>query len=278
MTKNLSRKKPIMFCAVVLLLIMPLFYTISLKNPFAIGQNGYYIFTAIVELFFALCVIIICKISAIHINFFHTEKYSFRKGIYMGSFMLVYCIGSFLIGIQSYGADNMILPSAVSMLSLLAMMLSVGIFEEILCRGLLLNTLLLKWKQKRYGIYAAVILSSAIFGSMHFINLFVRPTLVFFTVAQVIYTTMAGTFFAAVYLRSKNILPVILYHALHDISTGIFYILIPTEKLANMNVHYAASADQSVSQGLFFIIASIPLFIAALLLLRKVGGHHSKVL
>lgn len=154
MLDNLSRKKPILFCAVVLLFIMPLFYLISLKNPFTIGQDGYYIFTAIVESFFALCVIIIVKIFKIQINFFNTPKNSFRKGLYMGSFMLVYCIASFLIGMQSYGAENMALPSAVSLLSLLAMMLSVGFFEEVLCRGLLLNTLLLKWEKKRYGLYA----------------------------------------------------------------------------------------------------------------------------
>lgn len=87
---------------------------------------------------------------------------------------------------------------------------------------------------------------------------------------------MAGTFFAAVYLRCKNILPVILYHALHDISTGVFYILISAEKLANMNVHYAANEDQSVSQGLFFIVVSAPLFIVALFLLRNVGGIQNK--
>lgn len=273
MIKRLSRKYPLIFCILVLTIIMPLFYIISSKNPYTIGNNGYYLYTAIVELSAGLCTLIVIHIFDIRINFFNSKSRGtgFFKGLHLGSIMLFYCIGSFIIGMNSYGIENLAMPNTASIFSLLLMMISVGIFEELLCRGVLLNKLLTKWNTNGKGVYTAVIVSSAIFGSLHLINLFARPTLLFFTLAQVVYTTMAGTFFAAVYLRSKSIVSVIIYHALHDISTGIFYILIPTEKLATLNVHYAAGADQSVSQGLFLVFASLPLFIIALFLLRKVG-------
>lgn len=118
--------------------------------------------------------------------------------------------------------------------------------------------------------YLAVFLSSFLFGSAHLINLALRPNLAIFTIAQALYTMAVGIFFAAVYLRSSNLWAAVFFHTLSDIATGIFYVIIPQEALANSNVHYAAETDQSIKQGMFLVFCCIPMLLIALHMLKKV--------
>lgn len=271
MIKNFLQRFPFLFSLLILLFIMPLFYLISSKNIYAIGEMGYYSYSALAEFFSAFLILVIIRQTNLPVNLFNQNIKTFINGIFLGSIMFLYLVGTLIIGFLNYGINNIIIPDFSSVFSLLIMMFSVGFFEELLCRGVLLHVFLIKWGKGKNGIYTAVIISSAIFGSLHLINLFIRPTLLFFTIAQAIYTTIAGIFFAAIYLRCKNLWSSIFYHSLHDICTGIFYILLPAEKLTSLNVHYAAGSDQSISQGIFLILAATPLTIIALVLLRKVS-------
>jgi uncharacterized protein len=87
--------------------------------------------------------------------------------------------------------------------------LFVGIAEEGLFRGLILNMLLPK------GIWKAVLLSSLLFGSMHILNVFAGFPLTS-ELIQVFSALGFGMFLAAVRLRTNSLRPGIIMHALWD--------------------------------------------------------------
>ena len=92
----------------------------------------------------------------------------------------------------------------------------IGLSEELLVRGLILNVLLKKWGSTKNGIYYSVIISSLIFGAAHLVNLIGKTGFLVATLSQVIYATFIGIFFAACVLRSRSIWPAIIIHAAID--------------------------------------------------------------
>lgn len=91
-------------------------------------------------------------------------------------------------------------------------MLSVGLFEELLTRGLVLGRLVRSSEGTNAGLWWAVWVSSVIFGLAHVVNLPRMGTMA--ALAQVIYASLIGLFFAAVRLRHGLWLAIGLHAAL----------------------------------------------------------------
>jgi membrane protease YdiL (CAAX protease family) len=91
----------------------------------------------------------------------------------------------------------------------------IGIREECFFRGAIQNILAQKYIDSVKGVWLSALTASAIFGLVHLINIFTgfNPSIV---LMQVISATSTGLFFAAVYLRSRNLWVPILVHALID--------------------------------------------------------------
>ena len=93
--------------------------------------------------------------------------------------------------------------------------LSVGLFEELVFRGVVFSALASTFSKDRQGVIKTFIISSVLFGFMHLFNLFSGagfiPTLI-----QVLYTTLMGGIFAFVLLKTKNILCCAVTHALYN--------------------------------------------------------------
>lgn len=91
-----------------------------------------------------------------------------------------------------------------------------GITEEFVFRGVLLSGFLLVYQSK--GIWKPIMISSFLFGAVHFLNLLsttqVSPKLV---ILQVVYATFLGVFLASQFLVSKNLLLPIVTHTLIDL-------------------------------------------------------------
>ena len=98
---------------------------------------------------------------------------------------------------------------------------SVGIFEEVVCRGVLFNTFRYRFGESRSGIVKSIAFSSIIFGCLHFANLLNNPNLVVTTLTQVIYATVIGATLGCVYYITDNIWVVSILHALMDIAAVI---------------------------------------------------------
>lgn len=93
--------------------------------------------------------------------------------------------------------------------------LAIGLFEETAFRGFALPLVLEIVKPNRTGRFLAVLISSVLFGCMHFLNLFSGAG-IGATLLQVGYSFLIGGLLGAVVLATGRLLPAILCHALYD--------------------------------------------------------------
>ena len=144
---------------------------------------------------------------------------------------------------------------------ILAILLSAGICEELMTRGLLLNILRDYFGRDTFkGTLAAIFIQGFMFGCMHFVNLAagVDPMTV---IIQVVSTAGIGIFLGAVYCRWGNIKVTMFLHFLMDIC-----ILLPMSMQKSQNLEESINesmADPSKFAA-FVIYTGIALF-----LLRK---------
>lgn len=103
-----------------------------------------------------------------------------------------------------------------------------GIGEETIFRAVP-AAIMMKNNPSRKRMWAAVIITSAVFGLVHMGNITAGAALNG-AIVQSVNAACMGLFFAAVYLRSGNILLTMVFHALHDViavtdpaqATGVF--------------------------------------------------------
>lgn len=120
--------------------------------------------------------------------------------------------------------SNKELYLAVSNLDLLLFLVTnvlVGIFEEISMRGVILP-LFLKWfNLKNKAFFKSVILSSLIFGVLHYTNMYNSEHYAFdIATSQVIIAFCIGVYFCGLFFRTGNILSSMLIHAAFNIAFG----------------------------------------------------------
>ena len=192
------------------------------------------------------------------IESFGLKRENLLKGIGIGGFMLFATLNnlaSSLLEVEEYPAVS---PSLYLIIIVIIEQIFVGVFEEFLVRGLMLNVLLEKIHNDRFkGKITAVILSSLFFGAIHLLNLFSTPQMLNATIAQVFYATFIGVFLGALYLRTNNIWVVVFYHAIYDIVSELPIIFheIPIQEIVDISVSdaiiTAAFASIFVFVGLF---------------------------
>jgi len=126
---------------------------------------------------------------------------------------LLVCVNNFpFIGIISGGAR---VTSSAGTVALFALeCLSVGFFEETVFRGIIFLIFLEKAKSER-EVFRAILLSSAVFGGVHFFNVLagagIAPTLL-----QVGYSFLIGGMWAVALLHYGHIWPCAAMHAIYN--------------------------------------------------------------
>ena len=90
-----------------------------------------------------------------------------------------------------------------------------GISEEIVFRGYVIPGLM-KDRLNASDYRPVVIISAVVFGLFHALNIFAGAN-VLRTLLQVVEAGLIGVYFAVVYIRSGNLLPLMLLHAFNDI-------------------------------------------------------------
>lgn len=93
---------------------------------------------------------------------------------------------------------------------------TIGGTEELLFRALLHREIKESFARKKNGYLCSVLLSGAIFGIWHLVNLFYGAGFGA-TALQVGYTFLLGMMFAAVYDRTENVWLCVMLHALFDV-------------------------------------------------------------
>jgi membrane protease YdiL (CAAX protease family) len=150
--------------------------------------------------------------------------------------------------------------------------IGVGMIEEGFFRAAILVVLLAAWGQSKKGIYKAVIVSSVFFGVVHLMNLlflFDGVDVLASTMAQIVYASLLGIFFAGLYLRNKNIWIIILIHALIDIAGGLNQIAIRTGSVP---------ASAGILEVILQCAVIVPFGIYGLFVLRKVENEDLRFL
>ncbi|MCP1452399.1 CPBP family intramembrane glutamic endopeptidase [Priestia megaterium] len=128
------------------------------------------------------------------------EKKSKNKILFYFPIILVEIVG-FIVGIRHVSVEYL--------LSVVFFTVAVGFAEEIYFRSLILKTL------EGKGVKKAIIISSVIFGITHLGNL-VGGANIPYTIIQVVFAFAFGIVFAEIFYLTKSLIPVILWHFLHD--------------------------------------------------------------
>ena len=175
---------------------------------------------------------------------------SFGKGLVVGGTMtaaslIMLTINTFKgiteIGTPRIGAINGLLYSA-------ALFLSVGMTEELMYRGVIMNFVRETMGEGKKSMIISMIISSVMFGVVHLFNLAYTDDVIG-TLCQVGYAMSLGFMLAAVYARSHNIWANVIIHFLFDLS-----LLIYGEVFKNVTVTVSSLAGK---HSIVFISAAI---------------------
>lgn len=149
---------------------------------------------------------------------------------------------------------------------------AIGIYEELLCRGLLFNSFENYFGDTKTGIYLSAIFSSLVFGIMHLINLIWSPSLIISTTCQVIYATFVGFLFCVIYYRSENLISCMLLHGIFDFTAYFWFTF--SDNLFQQTLN-SNSIDISIGNGVLLILLSSTFVISGIFQLRKEFGNKT---
>ena len=186
---------------------------------------------------------------------------TFAKSILSGVWiMIIAVLGTYcyLGGIRSNGTG---FKSASEIFFFIMFLFAVGISEELLTRGTISELLLRKYGNTKRGIWLSIIVSSVIFGALHFTNMFdgqgLRSTLM-----QMLSVTFMGLMLNAVYVRHRNIYAVAFLHAALDFMTIFSNGMIKGESIL------AVHSTPSESKVFYVILAASTYLMATLVIMR----------
>lgn len=108
------------------------------------------------------------------------------------------------------GADELGIPPIVN----ISTALMAGVCEEAVFRGLGVSYLMRQWGEKK-DIWKVIGLSSLLFAVVHGVNLFSGAP-VLMTIVQILNAFSMGCMVSTIFLRSGNLIPVMLLHFLND--------------------------------------------------------------
>ncbi|MCZ8150785.1 MAG: CPBP family intramembrane metalloprotease [Rhodobacteraceae bacterium] len=164
-----------------------------------------------------------------------------------------------LFAVSALGAG---MPPATVTLFILANTMMVGWSEEVMFRGIILRGLF-----RSGGIWVAILGSSALFGAIHVLNVFLTGDLRG-AVIQAGAAFLSGIFLAAVRLRTGSLWTGIVLHGLWD--AGTFFIAAGGAAAAGAAAGPTAFGDYGS------IVMSLPLFLLGLYFLRHAGRDYGK--
>ncbi|MEB8736452.1 CPBP family intramembrane metalloprotease [Bacillus cereus] len=166
--------------------------------------------------------------------------------------------------------DNLMKASMQAYLLAVISTIAAVTWEEILMRGILLNGFLRAWSHKTNVVWLSVIWSSLIFSIAHAPNMLAGQALDA-TIQQLLYTLAMGFFFAALYLRTNNLLIPIIGHFVINIVSELQELGVDLTQVANEATEETNNLTAFIAIG----VASLILIIFSLIYLRK--KKHSEV-
>ena len=140
-----------------------------------------------------------------------------RKPFFKG---LAFCLPAYVIAINNFPFSSMIKGNATvdatagKLLLLAAECLAVALFEEMTFRGVILLGFAEKRRWSRWGLFISIILSSAVFGVVHLLNIFTSSPIA--VLMQIGYSFLIGGMCSVVLLKTANIWHCVAIHAIFN--------------------------------------------------------------
>ena len=135
--------------------------------------------------------------------------------------------------------------------------IAVGLYEEVLLRGLVLFLLIKAWGQTASGLLKAVLFQALIFGLLHYANLSSGASVETVTI-QVIYAFLIGIGFGGLALLTGSIWPGVIAHTLIDACSSIEDVFHIDGVRAIEAVTEMTFSDSLVAILLMFVLATVP--------------------
>lgn len=180
------------------------------------------------------------------------------KGWYIGGFMIGYVMYAFVAQLYLQAMqETHVVQSFVNILIFTVTMFLIGVGEETIFRGAILNLFLERFPKTKGGILAAIILDGVLFGMMHLINVLSGGDVISVLV-QACTTIMVGILFSAIYLRSRNLWIVILAHAAMDFAA-----------LLNSGVFEGGSLTDGINNIQPLTLVVVPIFLIPIMVLLR---------
>lgn len=198
-----SFKKESIFTIICILLYFLLVISANfLSNNVVKVPNS---FNALFEILFPVGILIYLKKKGL-LSYYGFN--SLKKLNYKG---LLFCIPMLVISFANLCFGVYLNYSVLQTILIVIAMIGVGFSEEILFRSFLINTISQKNKKM------AILLPSIIFGALHLFNL-VGGADLFATLLQVVYAFFFALMCSLFYIKTQNIIPCMICHALIDVT------------------------------------------------------------
>ncbi len=132
----------------------------------------------------------------------------------------LWCVPVFLVILANFPFSALISGKAVvsrpDLIWLLILKcIGIGLLEEILFRGIVLEFIMLRFKDHKNRIVVSVLAASLVFGLIHLVNLFYGGGVVG-TIQQIGYSFLIGAMLSAVLLKTGNLWLCVALHAAFD--------------------------------------------------------------
>lgn len=247
----LNVKKTIQFILLTTFLFL-LIFLLSKILPFTNYTNRF-----IAQLIIVLIVILYFKLNN-KLGRFNFKVITFIEGLWLGKYIFVIILFTFIMNFKTISSIEFTFTTII--LFLLANV-TIGLFEEIIFRGLIFNSFL-----KNNSLIKASIISSCIFGVIHLLNL-IHTNDYIGTFAQVIYATFLGVLFSAIYYKTKNLWSVVFLHSILNISSGFY-------DISNIGKNIVQTQTDIIS-GIISVIIIFPALVIGYRIIKKVNYNGS---
>lgn len=265
--KSIARRRPVAF-SIVILAVSLVYVLLPIPSGFATA--------AIHELAIAVLVAGIAAFVAVGgAKAIFPSFEGFGYGLVRCIYILIFAALLSLSSLSGDLAEGTPISENLAMnLPLFALLcLSIGVFEEVLFRGLLFGAFLARWGGTRKGILFAALLSSLIFGVAHIVQyVFSGDVSSLASIAQAVgktvQTGVIGFLFAALYVKTRSLAPIAIGHALFDFIAEFPDVLF-SSKVSASYVSSDPSAAAAAAVGyLVVVILLIPAVVIAIRALK----------
>ncbi|MBC1921736.1 CPBP family intramembrane glutamic endopeptidase [Listeria grayi] len=193
--------------------------------------------------------------------------FTFRKSIL---YLLPGILGCVFTIVAAISSNRAVHPDwLIMLLQAVIFYLLLGLFEEGLFRGVILQAFLVKMGKTRQGLIAAVAIGGFIFGFAHILLSWFQTGLdlsglgLLQALLKTISAGMAGFFFGAIYLKTRNIWGIALVHGASDLLLMVGSLIFSGTNSVSYISSDPSQAMSSLIVNTAFIVIYIPLVVSA---------------